>query len=158
MNCLANKSTRPLIQLPGVAFPRTAFGARQHAAFTLIEVMIALMIFFAAVFTILGVVSNALRNARVLQRKTVDAGLVAAQSFFITSTTNKVYEGIETGDFDKDYPDYEWTTDTYEYATNGLYQVDIVVQQKSGGQVISKTAIFVFNGNSPGSLTRGIAR
>src|ERR1041384_4885106 len=66
---------------------------RRSAAFTLIEVMIAMFIFFVAVFTILGVVSNALRNARALQRKTVDAGMVAAQ----VSLTNALHEQLEEG-------------------------------------------------------------
>ena len=52
---------------------------RRRAAFTLVEVMVALGIFFMAMFTILGLVSNSLRNARALQRKTVGCGMVAAQ-------------------------------------------------------------------------------
>jgi type II secretion system protein I len=124
-------------------------------AFTLIEVMIALMIFFTAVFTILGVVSNALRNARALQRKTVDAGMVAAQ----ISITNRLTEAMESGDFEDLYRDFEWTRDTYEVATNGLFQVDMVVQRKSTGAVESKMAILLYRPESPpGSLSRGIPR
>ena len=52
----------------------------RRAAFTLIEVMIALGIFFMAVFTILGLISTLLRSARTIQQmKNVDAGMVAAQ-------------------------------------------------------------------------------
>ena len=124
-------------------------------AFTLIEVMVALLIFFMAVFTVLALLSNTLRNARALQRKSVDGGMVAAQSYFKIVSTNRVTEGAETGDFGDMYPGYDWTTDTYEFATNGLYQVDIVVQ-RGGGTVESLMAILVFNGNSPGSLSRGM--
>jgi len=54
---------------------------RKHnrgSAFTLLEVMIACGIFFIAMFAILGLVSNCLRNARALRHIEVDAGMVAA--------------------------------------------------------------------------------
>lgn len=137
-------------QLSGVNDPR-----RRTRAFTLIEVMIALMIFFVAVFTILGLISNSLRNARVLQRRTVDAGMVAGQ----ISLTNRLTEQLETGDFGEAYPDFEWTRDIYEVGTNGLFQVDMVVQRGSGGTVESKMSILLFRPESPaGSLSRGVLR
>lgn len=134
-----------------------AGGRRRFAeAFTLVEVMVALFIFFMAVFTILGVVSNALRNARILQRKSVDAGMVAAQ----ISITNQLSEQLETGDFEDMYPDHDWTRDIYEVGTNGLFQVDMVVQRRSGNEPVeSKMSILLFRpGSPPGSLSRGVPR
>ena len=127
-----------------------------HSAFTLVEVMIAMFIFFMAVFTILGVISGALRNARALQRKTVDAGMVAAQ----ISLTNKLTEQLETGDFEDMYPEYGWTRDIYEVATNSLFQVDILVQKRAGNSPIeSKTAILLYRPGSPaGGMSRGMVR
>jgi len=107
-------------------------GSRRSVAFTLVEVMIALLIFFMAVFTILGLLSNSLRNARALQRKQVDAGMVAAQ----ISLTNRLSEEFVSGDFEDMYPDYEWSRDTYEAATNGLFQVDMIVQRRSGSHAV----------------------
>lgn len=119
--------------------------------------MVALAIFFMAVFTILGLMSTLLRNARILQtKKGVDAGLVAAPLVL----TNKLREEIESGDFGDMYPDYNWTRDTYEAATNGLYQVDMIVQRGSGsGPVESKMSILLFRPEStPGSLSGGMRR
>jgi len=131
-------------------------GPRRSGGFTLIEVMVALGIFFMALFTILGLVSNSLRNARALQRKQVDCGQVAAQVYFRLSNTNQVEEGVESGDFGDMYPEHDWTTDSYEVATNGLYRVDMIVQRRSGGTVESKMSILVFPQNArPGSLDRG---
>src|SRR5438045_6918579 len=48
---------------------------RGQVAFTLLEVMIACGIFFIAVFAILALVSNTLRNAQRLRRIEVDAGM-----------------------------------------------------------------------------------
>jgi len=129
-------------------------------AFTLIEVMIAMFIFFMVVFTILGVIANALRNARMLQRKSVDAGMVAAQ----VTLTNVLTEQLETGDFEDlcpgVYPDYGWTRDVYEVGTNSLFQVDMIVQRRSGNAPVeSKLSILLFRpGSPPGSMSRGVLR
>lgn len=125
-------------------------------AFTLIEVMVALLIFFMAVFTILGLISNTLRNARALQRKNVDAGMVAAQ----LSITNRLSEQLEEGDFGEAYPEHNWTSDTYEAGTNGLFQVDIIVQRQGGNNPVeSKLSVLLFRPESPqGSLSRGVPR
>ena len=134
---------------------RTANIARRVSrAFTLVEVMIALMIFFMAVFTILGVVSSALRNARALQRKQVDCGLVAAQ----LSLTNRLVEQVESGDFADMYPDYEWETDTIEELTNKLFRVDMIVQRRTGNAPVeSKMSILLYRPDSPaGSLDGGV--
>src|SRR4029077_409507 len=56
------------------------------SAFTLLEVMIACGIFFIAMFAILGLVSNCLRNARALRHIEVDAGLGRGQ----LSKTNRL--------------------------------------------------------------------
>jgi type II secretory pathway pseudopilin PulG len=130
---------------------------RCRSAFSLVEVMIALAIFFMCVFTILGLISTVLRNARLLQnKKGVDAGLVAAQ----LCLTNKLTEEVESGDFGDMYPDYDWTRDTYEVGTNGLFQVDIIVQRHSGSRPVeSKMSILLFRPeSSPGSLSGGMRR
>lgn len=128
----------------------------RRSAFTLVEVMIALGIFFVAVFAILGVMSNCLRNARALQQKTVDTDMVASE----LSTSNIITEGLEAGDYGDMYPGYTWTYDAYPYpmGTNGLYQVDIIVQRPSGA-VESKMSILIFSPQSssaPGQLRRRV--
>src|SRR5258708_2538669 len=114
---------------PGAESPRASERRLQPAtAFTLIEVMIACGIFFMAIFTILALISNVLRNARALQSTTVDAGMVAAQ----LSMTNKLYEGWETGDFGDAYPGYSWSSEDSEIMSNGLHQVDFIVHHHVG--------------------------
>jgi len=67
-------------------------------------VMIACGIFFIAIFAILGLVSNCLRNARALRHIEVDAGMVAAQLY----KTNRLTEGVLSGDFGDTYRGYTW--------------------------------------------------
>jgi len=119
--------------------------------------MVALAIFFMAVFTILGLLSTVLSNARALQkRKPADAGMVAA---YLLSVTNQLIEGLQSGtfedlgDFGGSYRDYEWTFDAREVETNGLWQVDCIVQRRPGGLLQSKLSFFVYSPQSRGSMS-----
>lgn len=125
-----------------------------HRAFTLIEVMFAIVIFCTATFVILGLISNSLANARRLQRPMVDPGVVAAW----LSQTNLV-EGtyhVNLGELLGDaYNGYHCTYDIEEVQTNKLFQVDFIVQDDSFSDkpVVSKMSILLFSPNSPaGSL------
>jgi hypothetical protein len=114
------------------------------AAFSLLEVMIASFIFFMAIFAILAMVSNVLRNARSLRRVELDAGMVAAQ----LSITNKLTEGTQSGDFGNLYPDYSWEADQYEVGTNGLWQVDIVVHRRGLQKPADVMSVWLFRPES----------
>ncbi len=118
--------------------------SRTSTAFSLVEVMVACGIFFLAIFTILALVSSTLRNARGLRRRDVDAGMVAAGLF----KTNKLYEGSDSGDFGDLYPDYSWTTETYEAATNGLWEVDITIHRRGNTQPTDNMSVWIFSPDS----------
>jgi len=128
--------------------------SRAARAYSLIEVMIALAIFFMAAFAILALVSMALKNARILQtKKGVNAGLVAANYYALS---NKLEEIMESGEFGEIYPGYSWTAETYEVSSNGFFEVEITVDRRSGGSPESKMSILLFRPESPpGSMSRG---
>ena len=128
--------------------PSTLPSPRSQTAFSLLEVMIACGIFFMAVFAILAMVSNVLRNARGLRRIPLDAGMVAAQ----VANTNKLYEGSEAGDFGNMYPDYSWDSDRYEVGTNGLWQVDIIVRRRGMEKPVDVTSIWLYRPESPSRI------
>lgn len=92
-------------------------------AFTLIEVMIAIAIFFIAIFSILELTSRCLRQARSLQQENVDIGSLASELVL----TNRLEEGVESGNFGDLYKDYSWSRTTRMIATNGLFQIDLNV-------------------------------
>jgi len=77
----------------------------------------------------------------------VDAGMVAAQ----ICNTNKLYEGTQSGDFGNAYPDYSWDAEIAEAATNGLFQVDIVVHRRGAQKPADVLSIFVYAPESPQS-------
>jgi hypothetical protein len=131
--------------------------APRGRAFTLLEVMIAVLIFFMAVFAILGLVSSSLGNARRLQRPMVDASALLSQ----LSLTNKLVEGIYTGNLGdmlgKTYDHYNWTGEIIEVGSNKLFQAEFVIQPAHGGNtVISRSATLFYRPESlPGSLDGG---
>ncbi len=126
--------------------------SRRKAGFSLMEVMIALGIFFIALFTILGLVSQLLRNARAFQnKKAADAGMVHA---YFLSVTNRVTEGLESGDlseladFGDQYRDYSWEKETSVFATNGLWQVDYRVINRRTHSIESAISTLYFDPNT----------
>ena len=123
--------------------------AKPQCAFTLMEVMIAIGIFFMSTFVILSLVSQSLANARRLQRPIVDAAMIASE----LSLTNQLVEENQSGDFGDAYPGYTWTADITEVLTNKLFQVDYVVQRGDSKEVMQKMSVLFFRPQSPaGSL------
>ena len=100
-------------------------------AFTLLEVLIAMAIFFAAIFAILDLVTQNLRIARGLSLGEIDFGSVAAE----LALTNRLEEGSQSGDFGDAKPGASWIADTTLYSSNGLFQVDITVDWPENGLV-----------------------
>jgi type II secretory pathway pseudopilin PulG len=104
---------------------------RSQRAFTILEVMIALAIFFACTFGILALVSQSLRQARALRPMNMDARSAIA----LLSLTNQLAEGpippeiVEA--FQRENPDFRLMGEIRQVETNGLFQADLVVSSVS---------------------------
>jgi len=126
-------------------------GPKQDPAFTLIEVMLAVALFFMAAFGILALVSQNLRTARMLQNSHLSAAMIASQ----LSLTNKLEEGLASGTFDELvpglHPDFSWTSETSMVSSNGLFQIDLVVLK--GGNEESSMSIMLYK---PDSVVGGL--
>jgi len=133
---------------------------RPTGAFSLLEVMIAIAVFFIAAFAILGLVSSSLDNVRRLQRPAVDASPVLARY----AATNRLVEGTFSGSLGdpdllgKEYRDFNYLVDVVEVASNHLYGVRCVITPSSGRrEVISDLSTVLYKPQSPpGSLDGGI--
>jgi len=130
--------------------------AQRRRGFSLIEVMIAAGIFFLAVFAVLSLVSQSLTNVRRLQRPLVDAGPVLA----VCANTNSLVEGTYSGNMaeilGKAYGDYFWTAQIVEVATNKLFSVECVVQERGNREIISDLTTVLYRPQSPaGGLDGG---
>ena len=113
------------------------------SAFTLLEVMVAVFIFFVAIFAILELVSQNLRLARSLQKNSPSAAMVAGR----LSLTNKLEEASQSGDFEGYYPGYTWRSETFLAGTNGLFQIDIAVLKDN--VPFSSMSILLYRPDSP---------
>lgn len=145
-----------------VRIPEDAGMRRRSAAFTLLEVMIALAIFFGCVFSILALVSRSLQAARGLQPMTMDARSAIA----MLSLTNRLEEGPlppeVVAQFEAENPGYTVMGNIYEEATNGLFRVDLTVGGASQGAkkvaVTMNSSILLFRPLSQPSRMGGMRR
>lgn len=124
---------------------------RAARAFTLLEVMIAIGIFFSATFVILGLMSTLLHNARALQSNEPDLGMVAGQ----LSLTNILHEGNESGDFGDLYKGYRWARDVYEVSSNGLWEADFTIYRAGHRNAESHMSVLLFRPQSPETAPKG---
>lgn len=110
-----------------------------RSAFTLLEVLVAMAVFFIVVFAILGIVVQSLGAARALQRPQPDFSILASQVVL----SNILDEGCESGDFGDlgaEYEDYVWERCCTEVGSNNLKQVDFVVTKSdSRGKEVAET-------------------
>jgi hypothetical protein len=88
--------------------------------------MIALAIFFSAVFVILDSVSQGLSAARRLQLNEPNVALALADTSLLL--TNRPPDGPIAGDFGDLYPGFSYLQEMPEEVySNGLYQVEITI-------------------------------
>ena len=116
--------------------------------------MIAVAIFFMCAFSVMELVSQNLKNVQRLQKPAVDIGSLASE----LSLTNKLEEGSDAGDFGNLYPGVSWTRNVTMVATNGLFQVDFTVQDRSAGgrfPAESRLSIFLYRPDSLMGATVG---
>ncbi len=113
--------------------------SQELAAFTLLEVMLAIAIFFMAMFAILGLLTSGVRAASMFRNNGPTAGMILSQ----LSATNILIEGSQSGNF-KDVPIYEgyqWAANLHEVDTNGLFQADVVVTDSKGNPYSTMSAL-----------------
>src|SRR5258707_1312064 len=127
----------------------------RHAAFSLLEVMIAVVTFCTAVFAILALVSQSLQNVKRLQRPMIDVAPIDVQ----LSLTNQFVEGITSGDLGDllgdSYKGYNWTTDIVEEQTNKLFHADVVIQRSADKTIIAQERLLYYKPNSPAGSLEG---
>ncbi|HEY1788072.1 MAG TPA: hypothetical protein VGJ73_07955 [Verrucomicrobiae bacterium] len=139
------------------AIPHSAFRI-PFSAFTLMEVMIAIAVFCIGVFAILGLVASVMRDARLLNKPMVDAGVVASQ---IAQTNSLIEVQGTSGDLSEflgdNYKGYAYIYGIKEVESNHLYDAEIYVTSDTPGKpVLSKMDVLFFAPQSPpGSLDFG---
>ena len=111
---------------------RSTRSHQPFAGFTLLEVMIAMAVFFIVVFAVLGMVVQSLGAARALQRPQPDFSILASA----LTLSNVLEEGFDSGDFEDlgpEFRDWQWERQIMEVGSNGLFQVDFLISRRDGG-------------------------
>jgi len=139
--------------------PPLSGGRYALSAFTLLEVMIAMALFFMAIFAILDLTSRSLAAARGLQRANIDVTSMATGLML----TNRIEEGTLPAEiaaqFEDLNPGYTCTGNIYEVSSNGLFQVDFEVYGVKGKKVVASTmSILLFRPESAQSVRNKIRR
>ena len=77
-----------------------------------------------------------------------------AATLYLMTVTNDAPGGLVTGEFGESYRDFFWTADASPYRDiTNLYQVDIIVQRRSGGRaVMSQMSMLRFLPNAKNSI------
>lgn len=116
------------------------FNSRPSRGFTLLEVMIAMAVFFIVVFAVLGMVVQSLGAARALQVQHPDCGMLAA----MLSLSNTLEEGFESDDFEEVFPNYRWERQITEIGTN-FFQVEFFIFKKDarGKQAADRMMVYM---------------
>jgi Tfp pilus assembly protein PilV len=132
-------------------------GATPAAGFSLLEVLIAIGIFFIVAFAVLEIVVVGLGSARALQTRHADVGMLASE---FSTTNNLLEEGVESGNFGDFYPNAHWERAVTEIGSNGLFQVDFAVVEKVGRHENASTiSILMYRPGSPkGRLSGGTGK
>jgi hypothetical protein len=117
------------------------------------EVMIAVAIFFVAIAAVLQLMAQGLRMARSLQQEVPSPAIIASEIAQIASTNVLEDGGSLSGDFDflssELYADYSWDAQTFQVASNGLFQADILVRgQRESRMIERRMSILLFSPNS----------
>ncbi len=120
--------------------------AESSSAFTLLEVMVAVGLFFMATFAILSLVSSTLKGARSLEAFDLDASSVVAE----LSLTNRLEEGEIPADiiqhFTELHPRSTCGGTIEEVRTNGLFKVTVLVGgvTPDGRKIQSSSEVLLF--------------
>jgi len=132
---------------------------RGAAAFTLLEVLVAVAIFFVAIFAILDLTTQTVGSARYLQAAHLDVSSLGA----MMSLTNRVEEGEVPREiitpFEEANPGYACRGNIFEVSSNGLFQVDFQIYSVKGKKVAGTTlSMLIFRPAGAGRFRSGIRR
>ena len=137
----------------------------KRSGFSLVEVTVAMGIFFMCMYSLIVLTMKNLENARQLQFVEPDVGWVASELSLLSEVEEGPVDG--SGDFGDHYPGWSWQGEVVYYPlletfagigedieTEGLYQVNIVVN--GPGESMHTHSVLMYRGQQEGS--NGVSR
>ena len=128
---------------------------KRSSAFTILEVLVAVGIFFLCAFAILELTAGSLRAARNLSQNSPDLGMLLTDLML----TNRVEEGSESGDFGDAYPSARWHREIFLASSNGLFQVDFsITEGNRRNSTTTRSSLLLWRPDSVVGVGGGIRR
>ena len=125
--------------------------SRRSCGFTLMEVLIAAGILVTCLFAVIALTSNSLVTARTLQQhKAVDSSTVASMIYVMLSNTNRLDEGEIPVDLEDVLPGYKCNAYLTALGTNGLGEIDYLVERDGKLEVTNIFYMYLPNLKSGG--------
>ena len=116
----------------------------QRAAFSLIEVMCALLILGVVIAGMTEGMSTALRSSKEAEIQTA-AALLAAGQIELLRADGYVVEGEFEGDGDGSFSNYHWRENVTTTDIEGLFSVKVAVELASSGDTIFELETLLFD-------------
>jgi prepilin-type N-terminal cleavage/methylation domain-containing protein len=122
-----------------------------RAGFSLIEVMVAILILAIALTGLTAGITTALESNKESELQTTAALFAAGQIEMLRAQTDWA-DGTEQGDCGETLPLYRWRQTVSPTDTDGLHEVDVVVENSKTGEEIYelKTLLFQIPEDSSG--------
>ena len=115
---------------------------KKQAGFTLIEVLVALLIFSTAIMGLMHAGTENIRAVSILEQKQL-AGIVADNQLLLAlnNSDQSIKPGMQQDSVDMGGRHWLWKIRTEDTGTSGFYRLTITVKQKNSEQVlVSRTA------------------
>src|SRR5436190_3055931 len=119
-------------------------GVRGSSAFSLIEVMCAILILGVALVGLTQAITTALDSSKESELQTA-AALLAAGQIETLRAQGYLYDGVEEGQCDADLGQYQWRQTITSTAVSGLHDVQVVIESSRTGKSIYELETLLFD-------------
>ena len=117
---------------------------RRTAGFSLIEVMVAILILGVALVGLTQGITSALSSSKESEIQTV-AALIAAGQIETLRAEEYLVEGVTEDDCGFELPLYQWRQTVSSTDIDGLYEVEVVVENANSGKMIYDLRTLLFD-------------
>jgi prepilin-type N-terminal cleavage/methylation domain-containing protein len=114
------------------------------SAFSLIEVMCAVIILGVALVGLTQGLTTALGSSKESELQTA-AALLAAGRIETIRAEGYLYDGVEEGQCSDDLAQYQWTQTITGTSTKGLHDVQVIIQNSRTGKPIYELETLLFD-------------
>lgn len=160
-------ATRLAVRAASTFGPRISFGFRPRApvspsaasrsAFSLVEVLVAVLILGIAIAGMTEGITTALKSNKDSELQTV-AALYAAGRIETLRAEGDYINGETDGDCGSGLPAYQWKQTIKDAGIDGLHEVDVVVEQAQNSREIYELKTFLFEQPTDSSSSAGSSR